>query len=252
MARKTVLLRIKRQAGPHEPSYYEDFEVPYIPQMNVVTCLMEIQRNPIKRNGEPTSAPSWECSCLEEVCGVCTMVINGKVRQACSALVDELEQPIILEPLSKFPIVKDLVVDRSKVFEDLKRVKAWIDIDGTHALGAGPRYSQSLQELRYALSRCIACGCCLEVCPQYDHTRKFVGPMIISQVRLFNTHPTGKMNADERLESLAGPGGITDCGNAQNCVRACPKNIPLTESIADVGRQMALYGLRKFFSLTKR
>ena len=45
----------------------------------------------------------WECNCLEEVCGACTMVINGKVRQACTALVDALPQPIVLEPMSKFP-----------------------------------------------------------------------------------------------------------------------------------------------------
>ena len=64
----------------------------------------------------------------------------------------------------------------------------------------------------------------------------FVGAAIISQVRLFNMHPTGAMNAHERLEAISGPGGVQDCANAQNCVRACPKSIPLTESIAQVNR----------------
>ncbi len=52
-----------------------------------------------------------------------------------------------------------------------------------------------------------------------------------------NLHPTGRMNADERLDLLMRPGGIQDCGNAQNCVEACPKGIPLTHAIAEIGRQ---------------
>jgi succinate dehydrogenase / fumarate reductase iron-sulfur subunit len=58
-------------------------------------------------------------------------------------------------------------------------------------------------------------------------------------------HPTGVMHARERLEALMGEGGIADCGNAQNCVHACPKEIPLTESIAAVGRQTTAYALKR-------
>ena len=99
--------------------------------------------------------------------GACTMVINGKVRQSCSALVDKLEQPITLEPMSKYPLVRDLFVDRQRLFNDLKRVKAWVPIDGTYDLGPGPAISQKENDARYPLSRCISCGCCLEDCPQY-------------------------------------------------------------------------------------
>jgi succinate dehydrogenase / fumarate reductase iron-sulfur subunit len=164
------------------------------------------------------------------------MVINGKARMACSALVDSLEQPIRIEPLSKFPLVRDLAVDRQFMFESLKRVKAWIPIDGTYDLGEGPRVSPEIQEAGYPLSNCISCGSCLEVCPQVNESSKFVGAAIISQVRLFNMHPTGAMQAKERLAALMEPGGIQDCANAQNCVKACPKGIPLVESIAEVNR----------------
>ena len=64
-----------------------------------------------------------------------------------------------------------------------------------------------------------------------------MGAATFNQVRLFNLHPTGRMNKEERLDAIMGEGGITDCGNAQVCVEVCPKNIPLTESIADIGRQ---------------
>ena len=167
------------------------------------------------------------------------MLINGKARMACSALVDKLEQPIRLEPFSKFPVVRDLAVDRQFMFESLKRVKAWIPIDGTYDLGEGPRMASEAQEKAYKLSTCISCGSCLEVCPQVTGSSQgnFVGAAIISQVRLFNMHPTGAMHARERIGALMQPGGVQDCANAQNCVAACPKDIPLTESIAEVNRQ---------------
>ena len=78
---------------------------------------MDIQKNPINSEGKKVRPVVWECNCLEDVCGTCTMVINGKTRQSCSALIDKLMQPITLQPLSKFPVVRDLAVDRSRMFE---------------------------------------------------------------------------------------------------------------------------------------
>jgi succinate dehydrogenase / fumarate reductase iron-sulfur subunit len=133
------------------------------------------------------------------------------------------------------------------MFEHLKKVKAWVDIDGTHDLGAGPRYSQTVALERYKMSECMTCGCCLEACPQYGPQSPFVGPQALNQVRLFNSHPSGKMNAEERLDSVMGVGGVTDCGDAQNCVKACPKLIPLTESIAVVSRDTTVRAFKKIF-----
>jgi succinate dehydrogenase / fumarate reductase iron-sulfur subunit len=245
MAEKFIELRIKRQDGPNQPERWETFRVPYKANLNIISCLMEIQRNPVDANGNKISPVVWESNCLEEVCGACTMVINGKARQACSTLVDNLTQPITLEPMKSFPTVRDLIVDRSKMFESLKRVKAWIPIDGTHDLGPGPRQSPADQEWMYKLSECMTCGCCMEACPNVGEHSDFIGPAPINQVRLFNAHPTGRMNAEERLEALMEDGGISECGNAQNCVKACPKEIPLTTSIADLNRQVTLYAFKK-------
>ncbi len=121
-----------------------------------------------------------------------------QARMACSALVDNLEQPIQLEPFSKFPVVRDLAVDRSVLFENLKAVKAWVPVDGTYDLGSGPRVSPKSRS-SYPLSRCISCCCCMEACPQFNETTDFVGAATISQVRLFNNHPTGKALKRERL-----------------------------------------------------
>jgi succinate dehydrogenase / fumarate reductase iron-sulfur subunit len=82
----------------------------------------------------------------------------------------------------------------------------------------------------------MTCGCCLEACPQVAAGNAFVGPAAINQVRLFNLNPNGKMHAAERLDAVMGEGGVEDCGKAQNCVEVCPKEIPLVDSIAAVGR----------------
>ena len=247
-AGKKVVIRITRQDGPHKPSRVEEFAVPHRPNLNVIACLQWIAAHPITTAGVATTPPVWDSGCLEEVCGACTMLINGKARQSCSALVDKLDQPITLEPLTKFPIVRDLYVDRSRLFNDLKKVKAWVPIDGTYDIGSGPPISQELQEERYPLSRCISCGCCLEACPQYTASNHFVGAAVISQARLFNDHPTGKALKKERLEALMQEGGIADCGKAGNCVEICPKQIPLLESIASIQRQATLYQITRFFS----
>jgi succinate dehydrogenase / fumarate reductase iron-sulfur subunit len=236
---RTVKLKVKRQDGPGRASYWQNFEVRWQPQMNVISALMEIQKKPVTLAGEKVTPVVWECVCLEEVCGSCTMLVNGRVRQSCSALVDHLApegQTIVLEPMTKFPVVRDLVVDRSRMFEDLKRIKAWVHLDGSHALGPGPRQAQENQEQAYPLSRCMTCGCCLEACPQINSTSRFVGPAALNQVRLFNLHPSGKMHAAERLDAVMGAGGVEDCGKAQNCVEVCPKEIPLVDSITAVGR----------------
>jgi succinate dehydrogenase / fumarate reductase iron-sulfur subunit len=240
-SRRSVRLKIRRQDSPDHPETrrWEVFEVPYLPQMNVISALQQIQKNPVTVGGVQVAPVAWDCSCLEEVCGACTMLINGRVRQACSALIDAISpkgKTIILEPLSKFPLVRDLVVDRSRLFEALKKVHAWIEIDVTHALGPGPRQSQQAQEQLYPLSRCMSCGCCLEACPQYGPHTDFVGAAVLNQVRLCNAHPTGAQQSSRRLEAVMGPGGIADCGKAQNCVEVCPLGIPLVDSIQAVAR----------------
>ena len=231
---KTVSLKIKRRETPESEPYWEEFEIPYRPAMNVIICLQEIQKNPANAKGQRTTPVVWDAACLEEVCGSCSMVINGRVRQACSALVDNLTQPITIEPMSKFPTIRDLRVNRQSMFESLKKVKAWIPIDGTYDLGPGPRVNPEDQQIAYKLSECMTCGCCLEACPQVNERSEFMGAAIISQVRLFNMHPTGKMYAGERLDALMDKDGLANCGNAQECVEVCPKKIPLTTSIADV------------------
>lgn len=252
---KTFILKVYR--GFPEAQYWEEFEIPLCEESNVITALMHIQRNPVNREGKTVEPVVWEQGCLEEVCGSCSMLINGRPRQACTALISQIiektgNRTIVLAPFSKFPLVRDLIVDRSSMFENLKKAHAWIDADGSFNRTNHIKISQSKQEVMYSLSTCMTCGCCLEACPQVNKNSKFMGPQIMAQVRLFNAHPLGKMKKDERLHAVMGEGGIGDCGNAQNCVKVCPKNIPLTDSIAAIGRDATIQAFKDLFSLPDR
>jgi len=250
---QSIKVEIKRQSNPNAPATIEKFEVPYRPGMNITSLLGEIALNPVDVSGKPTTPITYDSNCLEEICGSCAMLINGKAAMACSALVDKLtgpnkDQPITLAPLSKFPVVRDLAVDRSVLFENLKKVKAWVPIDGTYDLGEGPRQLPQLQQELYPLSNCISCTICMEVCPQFNDVTGFVGAATIAQTKLFNRNPTGKVLEAERLRALSGDGGIQECSFAQNCVQACPKQLPLTEAISDMGRDVFVQQVKDFFT----
>jgi succinate dehydrogenase / fumarate reductase iron-sulfur subunit len=269
---KSFLVRILRQDKPGGRSYWERHRVQYEADMNCISALQKIAENATTADGRRVAPVVWQCNCLEEVCGACTMVINGRVRQACTALVDQLlkEHPddIELRPMTKFPVLRDLVVDRSRIFASLEKVKAWLPVDSYYDLGSGARQSQEEQELAYLYSKCMSCGCCMEACPQFlkielrphsgeteeqfNHRqreanwRSFMGAHAIAQVDLFNMNPIGRMNARERLDALTAQGGIQVCGNAQNCVKVCPKSIPLTTAIARGGRAATVHSVKRW------
>lgn len=251
----TYILKVYRGEPGHQ--YWEEFELKLVPYANVISSLMAIQADPVNVAGERVAPVVWESGCLEEVCGSCSMLINGFPRQACTALIERLieesgSRTIRLAPFTKFPLVRDLMVDRSRMFENLKKVHAWIDVDKTYDVGPGPKISPEKQQVMYSLATCMTCGCCSEACPQVNNHSKYIGPAAVSQVRLFNANPVGYTQRAARLRPMLEEGGIADCGNNQNCVRVCPKNIPLTDSIAAISRDALLQATRDLFSFPER
>ncbi len=272
MIRTWFDVRVLRQDRPGLPSYWQTFSVERETAMNVTSVLQRIAAHPQTKLGEHVSPVAYDSNCLEEVCGACTMLINGSVRQACSALVDRLleERPgqLELRPMSKFPVIRDLVVDRRRLFRALEKLECWIPVDGYHDMGPGPRQSPIEQQQAYPLSECMSCGCCLEACPQYIKVelrrpdgephqefakrqnmafdRVFIGAHANSQVVLMNSHPTGAETAHQRLKALTAEGGIQNCGKAANCQAVCPKKIPLMTSWARAGRAVTVHAIKQF------
>ena len=224
-------IRILRQMDPSEPSYWERFRIQYEPGLNITSVLQRIAALPITATDQAVTPVAYEANCLEEVCGSCTMLINGRVRQACSALVDRLlaESPGLIElrPLTKFPVIRDLIVCGERLFRALEKLHCWIEVDGYFDRGPGPQQSPQEQQQAYPLSTCMSCGCCLEACPQYNkieltrHTDEsaedfaaheratfdlhFVGAHANSQVVLMNSNPIGRTTASQRLDALIPP-----------------------------------------------
>ena len=240
--------------GTPENQYFEEFEFERKSGKNIISVLMEIQRNPMNKEGRRVSPVVWEQACLEEVCGSCSMLVNGEPRQACTALIEDIIKStkstvITLAPMTKFPLVRDLVVDRSVMFEHLKRVKAWVPLQTLHSEEFGPLIEPKVQEAAYIASTCMTCGVCLEACPQFNSRSKFVGAHTVNQVRKHNLNPTSKALKSDRLREMMKEGGISECGNAQNCVAYCPKKIPLTEAIAVIGKDTTAQSFKDFFGL---
>ena len=196
------------------------------------------------------------------------MVINGRVRQACSALVENLladvPDEIELQPMHKFPVIRDLCVNRRRLFRALEKLQTWIPVDSYIDMGPGPRQSAAAQETAYPLSQCMSCGCCLDACPQFARLepmraegqsdadfaarkravrRALRRRAAISQTVFYNSHPTGGLNAGERLAALTEPGGIQVAATLKIASRYAPKEIPLTTSIGLRGRAATKRGI---------
>jgi succinate dehydrogenase / fumarate reductase iron-sulfur subunit len=167
------------------------------------------------------------------------MLVNGRPRQACTTRLEAVSpkgKPVVLAPLSKFPVIRDLVVDRSRLFDDYSRVHAWIEVDSLRSRDPEPPRAPGEGTRDDAFSRCTSCGACLEACPQYGEHSEFVGAAALNQVHRLNQEPLGRHDRRERLHAVMAPGGVADCGKAQNCVEVCPVGVPLVDSIQHVSR----------------
>ncbi len=172
------ILQVYRGHPGHQ--YWEEFEVDLIPMANVISSLNGFP----PKSGQSSRNKSRACRLGRRLFGggmrSCSMLINGYPRQACTALIEPIieqtgSRTVKLAPLTKFPLVRDLIVDRSIMFENLKKVHAWIDVDSTHDRGPGPKISPGKQKIMYSLSTCMTCGCCSEACPAGECTFKVYG-----------------------------------------------------------------------------
>ena len=157
-------VRIKRQVNSNSLPYWQTFEYNGPKDVTVVAVLNAINYTDdlYDIDGNPTTRIRWECSCMQGMCGGCAMVINNTPALACTTFIKNLKKDeLVLEPLSKFPVIADLMVDRSVIYENLSKVEAYLT-DRSEAL-------EKDYPLRYSVAKCLKCGLCLEVCPNYTN-----------------------------------------------------------------------------------
>jgi succinate dehydrogenase / fumarate reductase iron-sulfur subunit len=171
--------------------------------------------------GAPAARVGWECSCLQRKCGACAMRINGTPRLACSAFLREFpKRTVMLEPLGKFPVVSDLIVDRSEMFKGLEQAKLWLE---EKAFLSASRHGASYQS-----ARCLMCGCCLEVCPNFISGEDFSGAALsVNAFRILE-----QTHSDEHRKNVAARYGkqyFNSCGHSLACHEICPVGLPVEE-----------------------
>jgi succinate dehydrogenase / fumarate reductase iron-sulfur subunit len=243
---RLVTLRVQRQASPTAPPRWEGFTLQWRADLTVATCLAELRDRAAAAAsfgaGDPGASPAerapieWT-ECRGRCTGACAMRINGAARPACTTRIDALAPGVItVQPLMKFLVVCDLIVDREPMIANIEALRMGAGSAGSS--GAGPAtVGDASGDPALAVARCTQCGLCLEACPQVNERSDYMGPAPIVHALLFNALPSGRATATRRLAAIMGRGGIADCGNAQNCVEICPERIPLTEALAALARQ---------------
>ena len=232
------MIRILRRARGDDRSYWQDFCYDLSsPADTVATALRHINARADLRDAQGNKAEPvlWESSCLQQKCGACAMVICGRPALACSVRLLALKDKVIrLEPLRKFPVIADLMVDRSILYQNLKTLKLW--------LGSGVELDDKDIELAFESSECIQCGCCLEVCPNFYCGGEFFGMNGVPLTVKLLTESERKDYLESAKEYSRHV--FEGCGKSLACKDICPRNID-TEKMMVNANAVAVWKRRK-------
>ena len=217
-----IRIEILRRRNASETPYWQTFlYTPEDPSEVVATALTRLNESEDLRDKEGKTAPPirWECSCLQKKCGACAMVINGKPGLACDANLSDLGTVVRLEPLRKFPAIEDLMVDRSVLFRNLEEIRAWLSKE------AEP--SEKKNPTAHEASRCLQCGCCLEICPNFMPEGSFFGmASMVPAARILTQLPEdGRKTLAKDYKKHIYEG----CGKSLSCRDICPAGIDIEE-----------------------
>ena len=220
MANKTVRLEILRY-DPDKDSAprFQSYEVPFQEEWVVLDAI-----NYIKDQLDGTLSYRW--SCRMGVCGSCGMMINGVPKLGCAAFLrDYHPNPIRVEPLEHFPILRDLVVQLDDFMAKLQSIQPWIIRKKEKPVSEGEYLQTPAQHARYKdFSMCINCMLCYAACPVYGHEPEFVGPAAIALAQRYNLDSRDQ-GRSIRQEVVSSHEGIWQCTLVGECSVVCPKHV---------------------------
>lgn len=224
-------IRILRQKAPDSEPYWESFDYEGTKEISIAGVLDKLNFGDDIRNDrcEKTDRIGWESSCLQGMCGACAMVINETPALACETFLKNLKgDEVVLRPLRKFPVVHDLIVDRSVIHETLKSTNVYI---GEY----NPKEKED-HEHQYAVANCLKCGLCLEICPNYTNGKSFYGAFYANDCYLVKARNREKA---KDITSSYAEHFANSCSKALSCMDVCPMHIPTLSSIAKMNRAEA-------------
>ena len=221
------LIDVERHDAPDAPAYHQQFRYQTDDEgATVATALRELnERAPLlDAQGREVRPIRWECNCLQRKCGACAMVVNGVPRAACDVRLSSLRgERVTLAPLRKFPLVADLVVDRHETYAQLARAEAYLEREVELPVGRKGA-------LAYEASRCLQCGCCLEVCPNFCAEGPFGGMATMVPLARLLAETTGEERT--RLARTHRQMVFAGCGKSLACRDVCPAGIDLAHLMA--------------------
>ena len=234
-------IEILRQRTQDSEPYWENFNYDGSKDISVAGLLDYLNYNDdiYTAEGKKTERIGWECSCLQGVCGACAMVINDRPALACETFLKDLKgDSVTLRPLRKFPVIHDLSVDRSSIYENLKKANVYI---GQYRPNNGKDGREHM--LQYNAAKCLKCGLCLEVCPNYTNGNNFYGAVFTNDCYLVSSR--NKDNAKDIGKAYKKHVG-SGCSKALSCMDVCPMKIETIASMAKLNRsKMSLAKQRK-------
>lgn len=224
-----MIVKIKRQSSKDSEAYWQSFSYdgPAHVTVSAVLDALNYTDDLFDTEGKPAARIRWECSCMQAMCGGCAMVINGVPALACATFADEVKgKELVLEPLSKFPVIADLIVDRGIIYENLNQAKAYLEGFATN----NPRH----HEQQYSVAKCFKCGLCLEVCPNYQRGGAFFGAVFANESYLITSQSAEKKPAIvKEYQTHFGVG----CSKALSCQTVCPAGIETITSMMRMNRK---------------
>ena len=238
--------RIKLQVARYRPEQeseatFDQYEVPCPKEWVILDGL-----NHVKDRIDGTLAYRW--SCRMGVCGSCGMMVNGEPKLTCATFLTEYAPgPVRVEPLSNFPIIRDLIVDIGDFMGKLAKVKPWIVREEEKPLSDG-EYRQTPEQLAdyKPYSMCINCMLCYSACPVYGLDPHFIGPAAVALAQRYNLDSRDE-GAAERVAVLSEHDGIWGCTFVGECTRVCPKNVDPAGAIQRYKLTAAVETVKAFF-----
>jgi succinate dehydrogenase / fumarate reductase iron-sulfur subunit len=183
----------------------------------------------VQAESAPDLAVRWNCKAGK--CGSCSAEVNGQPRLMCMTRLSDLDlgEPVTIEPIQAFPLLKDLVTDVSWNFAVKKAIKPFNPRppdapDGTWRIAQAD--IDRVQEFR----KCIECFLCQDVCHVLrDHHKhdEFIGPRLLVHVAALEMHP---LDVEDRLEHLTTKHGVGYCNITKCCTKVCPEHITITDN----------------------
>jgi succinate dehydrogenase / fumarate reductase iron-sulfur subunit len=225
-----VKLKIRRFNPEKDPKpWWGEYEVEVEPTDRVLDALHQIKEH-------QDGSLSFRRSCAHGVCGSDAVRINDRNRLACKVLIRDVGDRIKIEPVLGVPVIKDLIVDMEPFMEQYRSILPYLINDEE------PPETERLQSVEQRerfddTTKCILCACCTTSCPSFWARNDYLGPAAIVQAHRFIFDSRDRAS-QERLEILARAGGVWRCRNIYNCTEACPREIQVTQAIAEVKKEM--------------